>query len=460
MRMMQSITIGVAIFMAAGIALPTPADSGTTRDQRAEIVDDLATKLETHYVYESDGRAMATLLRKNLANGRYDGDLDDMAFAEQLQSAIRSVREDKHLRVSAPRGKGDGATKKKKKRRTPSISSVHRVEVFDGNIGYMDLRGFGQNEEWKHHVDGAMAILRNADAWIFDLRKNNGGGGEAVSYLAGYLFDERTHLVTHMRRGESAEEEIWSASGDVAYDGRPEVPVYVLTSSHTFSAAEAFTFGMKSSGRATIVGERTGGGGHFGGPRPLPGDFSIWLPVGRAYNPETGLGWEADGIRPDVAVPAEDALDQVLAIARPVAAERMQERIAAREALRNRIMEILVNAGGLVGDGKVDAAGDMLNTEFQSLHDEGNLDEGMVNDAGYHALGGGNATLARLVLEWNVTHYPESPNVHDSLGEALAMEGDVAGAIASYQRVLDLDPDNQYAKGQIAKLEGLASAGS
>jgi hypothetical protein len=52
-------------------------------------------------------------------------------------------------------------------------------------------------------------------------------------------------------------------------------------------------------------------GGHFGGVRPLVDGFSIWLPQGRTYDPKTGAGWEATGIRPDIEKALTAALDHL-----------------------------------------------------------------------------------------------------------------------------------------------------
>ncbi len=96
----------------------------------------------------------------------------------------------------------------------------------------------------------------------------------------------------------------------------PNVPVFILTSRNTFSAGESFTFGLKVTGRATLVGERTGGGGHFGRVIPLGEGFQMFLPVGRTYDPRTDKGWEGEGIAPDVDVPQERALERALALIR------------------------------------------------------------------------------------------------------------------------------------------------
>ena len=75
---------------------------------------------------------------------------------------------------------------------------------------------------------------------------------------------------------------------------------------------QAFSFGLQNNNRVTIVGERTGGGGHWGGTQPLSHGFQIWVPVGKTYNPKTGKGWEAEGIKPNHQVPYDQALEETL----------------------------------------------------------------------------------------------------------------------------------------------------
>ena len=90
----------------------------------------------------------------------------------------------------------------------------------------------------------------------------------------------------------------------------PDVPVFVLTSGRTFSAAEEFTYNLKNMKRATIVGETTGGGAHPVNGYQVKGyPVSMSLPFGRAINPITGTNWEGAGIEPDVKAPAPEALE-------------------------------------------------------------------------------------------------------------------------------------------------------
>ena len=132
--------------------------------------------------------------------------------------------------------------------------------------------------------------------------------------------------------------ERWTRA-DVAGPRFPDIPVIVLTSSRSFSAAESFAFGLVVTGRARVIGERTGGGGHFGEFVSLPAGLSLFLPVGRTYDPKTGEGWEADGLDPEIEVPYEQALPVALALLSQhgivIPSMELSDRVGARRELQN-----------------------------------------------------------------------------------------------------------------------------
>jgi CubicO group peptidase (beta-lactamase class C family) len=73
------------------------------------------------------------------------------------------------------------------------------------------------------------------------------------------------------------------------------------------------------------------------------------------------------------------------------------------------------------------------------------IDELELNDWGYRLLGFGNAKDALAVLKIGAELFPQSANAHDSLADAYALNGDKGAAIASYERSLQLDPNNVHA---------------
>lgn len=102
----------------------------------------------------------------------------------------------------------------------------------------------------------------------------------------------------------------------------------------------------------------------------------------------------------------------------------------------------LVSAGVHEGVGGLGAVLADLELSYGPLE----LAEALLNRVGYDLLGRGLPREAVLVLRRNAELYPQSWNVHDSLGEALAAAGDDAGATASYRRSLELNPDNGNAR--------------
>jgi hypothetical protein len=75
-----------------------------------------------------------------------------------------------------------------------------------------------------------------------------------------------------------------------------------------------------------------------------------------------------------------------------------------------------------------------------------------LNTFGYALLGLGKTQDAIAVFERASREFADSANAWDSLGEAQAAAGRTADALASYRRSLALDPQNDNAKEQIAKL--------
>ena len=72
---------------------------------------------------------------------------------------------------------------------------------------------------------------------------------------------------------------------------RPDIPVYILISNATGSAAEEFAYNFKHMERGILVGETTVGAAHPAATEIVQGDFEVRLPYGRPINPITGENW-------------------------------------------------------------------------------------------------------------------------------------------------------------------------
>ena len=182
------------------------------------------------------------------------------------------------------------------------------VKVLEGNIGYIDLRSFSNPEHAGDVAVAAMNFIANTDAVIIDLRNNGGGSPEMIQLISSYFFSsEAVHLNNFYWRPSDRHTQTWTLPF-VPGIRRPDVDLYILTSGYTFSAAEEFTYNLKNMGRATIVGETTGGGAHPGGTHIATERFMTSIPSGRAINPITNTNWEGTGVAPDIETTAAKAL--------------------------------------------------------------------------------------------------------------------------------------------------------
>ncbi|HLK61271.1 MAG TPA: S41 family peptidase [Chthonomonadaceae bacterium] len=297
---------------------PDQPDMVLTAETRTQIIANLLGKLDANYVFPDVAKKMDAALHKRLENKEYDKVTSAKSFAELLTKHLQEVSHDGHLRVRfsyemLPTRKEDDQ---------PSAAEIEqyrtwnqqvnfgfeKVERLNGNIGYLDLRGFFDPEMGGDTVAGAMTLLANTDALIIDLRQNGGGSPEMVQLICSYFFEgEPVHLNDLYFRPSDTTRQYWTL---------PHVPgkryvgkeVYILTSHRTFSGAEEFSYNMKNLKRATLIGETTGGGAHPGDMARINDHFAIFVPSGRAINPITKTNWEGTGVTPDVAAPAEQAL--------------------------------------------------------------------------------------------------------------------------------------------------------
>jgi len=89
---------------------------------------------------------------------------------------------------------------------------------------------------------------------------------------------------------------------------------------------------------------------------------------------------------------------------------------------------------------------DSYNNSFEAF-------ESSLNFIGYQMLQQGKTDQAIDVFKVNTQLYPQSANVHDSLGEAYMKAGKKDLAIQSYQKSLELDAQNKNAEKMLTQLK-------
>jgi hypothetical protein len=286
-----------------------------------KMVNNLADSIEVNYIIGEKAQMLKENLLKELKKGKFDHLTERDALAAHLSNLLVTWSKDEHFFVMKVEPAGQ-------RQMMPSsydhFSSQNyffeKMEHLSGNIAYIKLDRFIPPVNSGGLVVAAMLFAANSEAVIIDLRGNMGGSPQMVSMLAGFFMKEPTLININKNRATGIKQETWSAETDVIVNSTNQeilttdleklrdLPVYILTSDYTFSAAEMFSSALQGHKRATVVGETTGGGGHGIRPFEISGGFTAFIPFNRHYHPITKEGWEVVGIQPDIACDAIDAL--------------------------------------------------------------------------------------------------------------------------------------------------------
>jgi len=276
---------------------------------RRELIDAAIPLITANYVFPDIAEKVVDVLRRN----DYDHLADVDEFAAAVTADLQSVNGDKHLRLLHEEPK-------------PRAESDHhgfdRVEILDGNIGYLENTRLRDVDTHGDLAAAAMTLIAGTDALIIDLRRCRGGDPAMVVFLCGYLFDEPVHVNNIYRRAEDRTDQFWTPAYVPGRKFGGKKPIWVLTSSFTFSGGEELAYDLQQAGRAVIVGETTRGGAHPTGWHEIAEHLYVTVPEARSINPRSGTNWEAVGVAPDLAVPADQALDHAVELARNFLADQ------------------------------------------------------------------------------------------------------------------------------------------
>lgn len=347
---MNALRSAAMLFFAASSVVvshaqaPAAAGQTVTAVKPRAVADRVAALLEADYLDAETGQAYAARVREQAARGAYDG-LVGAALADRLTLDLLAVKDDRHLRVRfgapmmrmmsgpiGPGGPGPGrdtnAPPSTGRPPAPMAPAIEQAGWIAPGIAYIRFNEFPPEAAVTEATRAFLRDHANAATLIFDLRTNRGGGPAQMDVIFPMLFSKPTRLVDMATRsgnerlgpggpnlrpagdGRSFVKEYWVTPS--AESSLRQSRVFVLISPATGSAGEMFAAALKWSGRATLIGAPTAGANHFVSMQPLDGGLTLFVPVGRTFNPADGKDWEGDGVAPDIAVAPEQALTTAL----------------------------------------------------------------------------------------------------------------------------------------------------
>ncbi|MCU0633753.1 MAG: S41 family peptidase [Gemmatimonadaceae bacterium] len=404
----------------AGPGAPPAIDAATRR----AVIDSAAAALAREYVDADTGRLIADHLRRRLRDGAYNAITEPTAFALAVSTDLKAINGDEHLYLSwggstpgagrvpvmvpagaAPPGSGPvpmpmpsggpagGAPMAMMRPAERLINhGLRKVEILPGNIGYLLVDEFAGGDGVADAIAGALRFLERTDAIIIDVRTNRGGRGDMSHLLFSHFLPATPVPTVRVRDRLRNENVVFTSDSVVPGPRRPDVPLYVLTSRNTVSAAEEFAFVLRRLGRATLVGDRTIGAGHMNAISPIGNGFTLSVSFARVSDPVTGAEWERVGVQPTLVAPPAMALDVAQAHALRTIAARSDDPMRAAQ-LRQQAEVLDARAAGRTASAAALAVA-------PGRYTGGRLVEAVGGVLWYTGLNGQRTELIALPEEW------------------------------------------------------------
>ena len=179
-------------------------------------------------------------------------------------------------------------------------SEVFRYGILSGNIGYIHISSFPQEEYKYDKFDEVLSTLMDTEGLIIDIRHNGGGSTNASEYFITHLIDEELEgTLWTDREGVYRPLKYYQPDRGNLYIKKSAL----LVNGKSFSTAESMANLCKKIDHITLIGDTTGGGGG------IP-DELFFLPSGCKFRVPTryalrydGEHIEWNGIPPDIYIP-------------------------------------------------------------------------------------------------------------------------------------------------------------
>ncbi|HSZ51976.1 MAG TPA: S41 family peptidase [Caulobacteraceae bacterium] len=299
--------------------------------ERAATLERIADLIERNYVYKDKAEAIGAEVRAMKNDPQLARATDEVMWAAILTQRLQA--HDIHFNVSwsaapTPASNLVGGTPPDPKALERTLTADNfgfaKVERLAGNIGYIQMNFFapfdrtltGEAEPAARKAgEAALRLVSGTDAVIFDLRQNMGGSPDMIDLLLSAFLGEKPVLLNRFYQRQGDRTVDFTTLANYAGPRLPDAPVFVLISGSTASGAEEFAYDVQTQKRGIVVGETSAGGANPGGVFDAGGGLQIFISTGAARNPVTGTNWEGVGVKPDVQVPGDDALERAHTLA-------------------------------------------------------------------------------------------------------------------------------------------------
>lgn len=324
--LLSTFKIVLSSFLITCFVFAQQGDFQIDKKQKTLIIEKVLELIKANYVFPEKLNQIARDINNELYENEYDSINNPQEFLNQLNHDLQTAAGDRHLKISYSPQIVEQIIEDGKKEEndlteyTPELLSwikfenygMRKVERMEGNIGYLKFDRFTDLQLAKEIITGAMNFISNSSAIILDLRDNGGGDANASQLFIGYFFPDGKKLGdVKFRKNENSKEIVIGDDASIKKFSE-NVPVFILVSERTASAAEAVTYFLQQFKRAVVIGEKTGGKANPGELFAVNDFLYVMIPTGYISALPTGTNWEGTGVIPDINIDPLFAFPQAM----------------------------------------------------------------------------------------------------------------------------------------------------
>lgn len=191
--------------------------------------------------------------------------------------------------------------------------AVANAALLPNQVAYFAQHSFALNTPEAVAATLTSLLAQNPQGLIWDLRANGGGSMEVAQAILSLFVEDETLFWARLKNGRL---QPFPAQGNPIV---PNIPIVILISDHTYSAAETAAISLKELRQATLIGTPTYGKGTIQATIPLQPTFLIHFTIAEWLSP-SGHSINGSGITPDILIAdnvetaADEPLEQALTL--------------------------------------------------------------------------------------------------------------------------------------------------
>lgn len=309
------------------IALIFPANSFSQGNQRVplehvskqeadSLIINYCSLLQAHYFDKTKAKEIEKILMKKLKSEEFYG-LPTKELTDRLSLLLRDLTHDLHFYVGVQETAHEPeetSSEDLSAEEAPQnyTSGFTEVKLLENNIGYIRWTEFIATDISFRKFIAALTFLEGCDYLIVDISKCPGGDGRMGAFVNHHLYEGEDYQ--NVLQKKCGGENEWHPS-EVPYHysngpGFQDIPVFIITSKNTGSAAEYFALTAQETKRAVILGETTAGAGN---PVIMVtfGNYFAYVPVCEIRT-ASGRSIEGKGVAPDVLLKSDQWVDETV----------------------------------------------------------------------------------------------------------------------------------------------------